>query len=161
MSDSTKNLIAATVTIVQMNRDGLQTTLLDLLASNPSIILKALDMQPSFYKVVLSEYTNNKVNLIKGFREETGAGLADSKAWSEGETYNGCPSGTFKRGMSRADADALAAKMNHQATNAYTAANGYQYSPTGIKVKVVRDTENHDYASLVSWTLNKPNTTCP
>lgn len=156
MSTATKTLIAATVKITKMDSDQMQTALLEILASNPSIILKVLDVAtPSnTYKVVLNSKTANKIGLIKCFREVTGAGLADSKGWSEGNTYRGLPSGTFKNGLTREEADHLANEMNHRASSTHTS-NGYTSSPTGIAVKVVRDSEPHDYRALVGWVVDK------
>lgn len=156
MSNSTKTLIAATVAVTKMDREALQTALLDILASNPSVVLKVLDVTVPFttYKVVLASKTTNKIGLIKTFREATGAGLADSKCWSEGNTYNGLPSGTFKKGLTREEADRFAAEMNHKATNCHSQ-NGYNSSPTGIAVAVVRDSDPYDYRALVGWVVDK------
>lgn len=156
MSLATKTLIAATVKITQMGSDQMQTALLEILASNPSIIYNVLGINApaTTYKVVLDAQTNNKIGLIKTFREVNGAGLADAKNWTEGNTYHGLPSGTFKMGMTRDDADLLAAALNRNATETHNS-QGYPISPTGIKVKVMKDTEHHDYRSLVNWTVDK------
>jgi ribosomal protein L7/L12 len=156
MSTATKTLIAATVAVTEMDRTQMQTTLLEILASNPSIVFKVLNITApnSTFKIVLTSFTNNKIGLIKMFREIAGAGLADAKNWSEGNTYHGLPSGTFKKGMTREEADNLAAVWNERATNGY-ASNGYQSSATGLKVKVISDTEQHNYRELVSWAVDK------
>lgn len=156
MSKTTKTLITTAVAISQMDRDQMQTALLNILASNPSIIFNVLNIAPahSTFKVVLASNTTNKIGLIKTFREVTGAGLADAKNWSEGNTFHGLPSGTFKQGMTREEADRLASEMNSKANNSYYA-NGYNMSPTGITVKVIRDTDYHDYRALVSWQVDK------
>lgn len=156
MSKTTKTLIAATVAITEMDRNQMQSVLLDILASNPSVIFGAMNIAApaTTFKVVLDSYTNNKISIIKMFREATGAGLADSKAWCEGETYEGRPAGAFAVGLTREEADRITADMNHKATNQYVS-NGYSQSPTGLKVKVVRDTDSHDYRSLVSWAVDK------
>lgn len=142
MSTATKTLIAATVKITKMDSDQMQTALLEILASNPSIILKVLDVATTSttYKVVLNSPTNNKIGLIKCFRQVNGSGLADAKNWSEGNTYHGLPSGTFRKGLTREEADRLANEMNHM---------------EGFTVKVARDSEPHDYRALVGWVVDK------
>jgi ribosomal protein L7/L12 len=153
MSTATKTLIATTVKITGLSRDSLQNLLLDILASNPSVVYTAMEVDTTLetlYKVVLAEPTTSKINLIKLFREVAGFGLADSKAWSEGKTMGACDAGTFKRSMSKHDADALANEINYRATTEHVH-NGYTASPTGIKVKVIKDAAFHDYRSLVNW----------
>ncbi len=153
MSNATKTLIATTVKITGLSRDSLQNLLLDILASNPTVVYTAMSVDsdsPFTYKVVLAEPTTSKIGIIKLFREVAGFGLADSKAWSEGKTQGACDAGTFKRSMSKHDADALASEINWRATNEHLH-NGYTASPTGIKVKVIKDSAHHDYRSLVNW----------
>jgi ribosomal protein L7/L12 len=156
LSTATKTLIATTVKITGMSRDTLQNLLLDILSSNPTVIYTAMDVDTTpkgtLYKVVLGSPTTNKISLIKAFRNVAGAGLADSKNWSEGETYEGCDAGTFKRFLTREEADRLAAELNSIAVNSYQS-NGFSQSPTGITVKVIKDSEFHDYRSLVNWTV--------
>ena len=155
MSLATKSLIACTVAIAKMDADKLQEVLLDILSSNPSIVLNALiPITAPTFKIVLDRHTTNKIGIIKAFREINGAGLANSKDWSEGMTYGGCPAGTFKVGMTREEADRLAAEINHNGENNHMS-SGYSMSATGIKVKVLRDTDQHDYRSLVTWTVEK------
>lgn len=158
MSIATRNIITATAAIVKMDADARETLLLTILESNPAPVLAAMkingvtfgDATTGTFKVVLAAPTTSKIGIIKLFREVAGFGLADSKAWSEGKTMGACDAGTFKRFMSKHDADALAHDLNYRATTEHVN-NGYTASPTGIKVKVIKDSAHHDYRSLVNW----------
>jgi ribosomal protein L7/L12 len=146
MSDTTKTLIATTVAIVGMTRDEIQTVLLDILASNPSIVQKAMNIAPAntFFKVVCDGKQTNKIGLIKEFRTINGAGLADSKMWSEGKTYNGLEAGVFARDLTREQADQLASEINQRAKFGGSH-NGFQFAATDIRAKVVKMSDPTDY----------------
>ena len=64
------------------------------------------------FKVVVTDRGMNKINLIKCFRKVRGAGLANSKAWSEGQPYMQWPSGVFGFDLTRFQADELLATIN-------------------------------------------------
>jgi hypothetical protein len=75
--------------------------------------LRALEIGTvqKLFKVVVTDRGVNKINLIKCFREVRGAGLADSKAWSEGQPYMQWPSGVFGFDLTRFQADELIATI--------------------------------------------------
>jgi large subunit ribosomal protein L7/L12 len=162
MSLATRNLITATAAIVKMDADARETLLLTILESNPSAVITAMkangvrfgDEDKTTYKVVLDGFTANKIGLIKAFREIQGAGLADAKYWTEGETINNCPSGVFKVGMSHDEAKNLATKINHAGANPHMHYD-VMLSATGIKAKVMKDTDLYFYKNFVSWTVEK------
>lgn len=100
-----------------------------LLETNPTIVLRALEIGTAqkLFKVVVTDRGVNKINLIKCFREVRGAGLADSKAWSEGQPYMQWPSGVFGFDLTRFQADELLATINRN--NCYS----------GFKVGIVEN----------------------
>lgn len=143
MSLFTKNIIQATSKIHQMTFDDMQNMLLKVLENNPSVIFNALDINNTkpdeLFKVVLSSLTDNKISLIKAFREITGAGLAEAKHWSEGKTYNGLPSGVFGHNMTHKVALALLNKIT--------------YSNSMFDVTIVRNGDPYEYSSFAKWKL--------
>lgn len=104
-----KNIILATLKIRDMDISQKQEVILKLLETNPTIVLRALEIGTvqKLFKVVVTDRGVNKINLIKCFREVRGAGLADSKAWSEGQPYMQWPSGVFGFDLTRFQADEL------------------------------------------------------
>lgn len=125
-----KNIIAATLKIHDMSPHEAFEKLLGLLDSHPTIILRALEIgvpaaPPKLYKVVLINHGINKINVIKTFREIVGAGLADAKNWSEGQTVYDRPSGVFGEKLTKEDADRLLARVNQSLT------------PAGVKAEIV------------------------
>lgn len=117
MSLATRMIITATAAIVKMTADDRETLLLSILESNPTAVIKAMkdngvsfgDEAKANWSVVVDSHGTNKIHLIKMFREETGAGLADSKYWSEGTTYE-CggktlAGGVIHTGLTKAEAE--------------------------------------------------------
>jgi ribosomal protein L7/L12 len=102
-------IIDATTRINNMDVEDARSILLKLLASKPSVILGSLatEVACSTFKVVVTALNgeDRRINCIKVFREVSGFGLADSKAWTEGHTLKvygtneDLPSGTFRTGM--------------------------------------------------------------
>lgn len=148
MSLFTKNIIQATSKIHQMTFDDMQNMLLKVLENNPSVIFNALDINNTkpdeLFKVVLSSLTDNKISLIKAFREITGAGLAEAKHWSEGKTYNGLPSGVFGNNLTNDNAIALRDKIIK-----YVNCNSFV-------VNIIKNDNRYDkfeYRSYITWKL--------
>lgn len=73
-------------------------------AAAPAAAAAAADEQTEF-DVILASAGEKKVNVIKVVREITGEGLKEAKAM-----VDGAPA-TIKEGVSKADADALKAKL--------------------------------------------------
>lgn len=70
----------------------------------PKVVKNVIDNKR--YKVVVhSPPMSNKINLIKLFRENTGAGLAEAKAWTEGTSYLGYPAGVFAKDLPKNEAE--------------------------------------------------------
>lgn len=109
-----KNIIEATLKVHDLDILQKQEIILKLLETNPTIVLRALEIgtEKKLFKVVVTDRGVNKINLIKCFREIRGAGLADSKAWSEGQSYMQWPSGVFGFDLTRFQADELLATIN-------------------------------------------------
>jgi len=105
------NIIIATEKVIDLDSDGRRKLLLTLLATNPTMVLRALEVgvPAKLWKVAITDRNNsqNKINVIKTFREVTGNGLADSKAWAEGQTITDRPSGVFAHSLNREAADEL------------------------------------------------------
>ena len=97
--------------VIDLDSDGRRKLLLTLLATNPTMVLRALEVgvPVKLWKVAITDRNNsqNKINVIKTFREVTGNGLADSKAWAEGQTITDRPSGVFAHSLNREAADEL------------------------------------------------------
>jgi hypothetical protein len=115
------NVILATEKIVDMGESARRKLLLTILGTNPTIVLRALDIGTpvKLFKVVLINHGVNKINVIKAFREIVGAGLAglaDSKMWAEGMSYmyngNVLPSGVFGHLLTKEAADELLERVN-------------------------------------------------
>jgi ribosomal protein L7/L12 len=104
-----KNIILATLKIRDMDISQKQEVILKLLETNPTIVLRALEISAvqKLFKVVVTDRGYDKLTLIKCFREIRGAGLADAKAWSEGQPFMEWPSGVFGFDMTRFQADKL------------------------------------------------------
>lgn len=109
-----KNIIEATLKVHDMDILQKQEIILKLLETNPTIVLRAMEIgtEQKLFKVVVTDRGVNKINLIKCFREIRGAGLADSKAWAEGQTFMQWPSGVFGFDLTRFQADELLATIN-------------------------------------------------
>jgi ribosomal protein L7/L12 len=113
MSKFNRLIITATAAICKMSADDRETVLLLILESNPTACLNAMklnkvsfgDEAKPVWNVVVGEKGVNKINIIKMFREETGAGLADAKYWSEGTAYNGREGGVIHKGLSKPEAE--------------------------------------------------------
>jgi ribosomal protein L7/L12 len=131
MSRATRNLVNAAIHISNLQENYLRDVLQNLLASNPSIVLSALETKgftfekaekktpekktPMFsdstYKIVLTNY-NRRMPLIKFVRETLGLGLGEAKAWSEGGSLKipvehhmeTLPAGVFFQGLTYNDA---------------------------------------------------------
>ncbi len=150
-SPSNKNLITAAVAIVKMDSDARETLLLMILEKNPTACITAMSENgvtfgdkinnKATYKVVVTAKSTNKIALIKLFREQTGAGLADSKYWTEGIDYKRLggmvlPAGVFANGLpSKEMATEIADRINSN-TN-------------GIRVIVMND--ETPYAADTNW----------
>jgi hypothetical protein len=93
------NVIDCAFKISGLSDSEARAALCDLLASNPSIVLKHFNLDKKktkttipaqepekLYKVVICQGGNNKINLIKFVRELLGLGLADAKGWVEGKS---------------------------------------------------------------------------
>jgi len=128
-----------------MNSDSIEALALKLLETNPTIVLRALEIgtPPMLWKVAIVDRNNspNKINVIKTFREVTGHGLADSKAWSEGQTVGGFPSGVFGHGL------------NHEAANELWKSVTKSLGNLGIKVEVV---SNETIIPALPYTWSEP-----
>jgi ribosomal protein L7/L12 len=124
-----KNIITAALKISKMNSDSIEALALKLLETNPTIVLRALEIgvPEVLWKVAIVDRNNcrEKINVIKTFREVTGYRLADAKAWSEGHTVGDFPSGVFGLGLNREAADELWKRVTMSLGN------------LGIKVEVV------------------------
>jgi ribosomal protein L7/L12 len=155
MSNITKTIIAATVQIIDMDKDQLQTHLLEILSSNPSIVLQALGVKSPakspahiIFKVVVDQVgANCKIPLIKMFRQVSGCGLADAKDWVEGAERMGFQSGVLGQNMSRYEADYLANDLNRKAKGGYTI-GGYDNTPFPATFKVIPHGEEYQFTAL-------------
>jgi ribosomal protein L7/L12 len=140
-----KNIIAAALKISKMNSESIEALALKLLDTNPTIVLRALEIgvPEVLWKVAIVDRNNcqNKINVIKAFREITGHGLADSKAWSEGQTVGGFPSGVFGHGLNREAANELWKRVTMHLSN------------LGIKVEVV---SNETVIPALPYTWSEP-----
>jgi ribosomal protein L7/L12 len=146
MSTATRNLITATAAIVKMDADTRETLLLTILESNPTAVITAMksnditfgDEAKSAWHVVVEDKGTNKIHLIKMFREETGAGLADAKYWSEGQTYTdgsgSRPAGVIHTGLTRDVAESKAQDIMDRRS-----------CGTNFRVKVVNSIANYRY----------------
>jgi ribosomal protein L7/L12 len=146
MSLATKNLITAAAAICKMDNDARETLLLTILESNPTAVITAMkgngitfgeDAKPNWH-VVVEDKGTGKIQLIKMFREEVGAGLADAKYWSEGTTYKDGswdrPAGVIHVNLTRDQAESKAqAIMDHRSVG------------TNFRVKVVNSLANYRY----------------
>lgn len=128
------NIIEATLKVHDLDILQKQEIILKLLETNPTIVLRALEIgtEKKLFKVVVTDRGVNKINLIKCFREIRGAGLADSKAWSEGQSYMQWPSGVFGFDLTRFQADELLATINRN--NCYS----------GFKVGIVENDAKYE-----------------
>jgi ribosomal protein L7/L12 len=117
------NVIAATEKIIELHDSEKRKLLMSILASSPTIMLRALDIGPArqLFKVVLIKYGMNKINVIKSFREVCGVGLADAKDWAEGKTVHDKPSGVFGEKLPREDAEKLLKWVNTSLNGSATA----------------------------------------
>jgi ribosomal protein L7/L12 len=142
MSRATRNLVNAAIHISNLQENYLRDVLQNLLASNPSIVLNALETKgftfekvekkaekktpekntPMLYKIVLTNY-NRRMSLIKFVREALGVGLAEAKAWTEGVALRGLnvldsmeilPAGVFYHGLTYNDAKTRLREMQGQ-----------------------------------------------
>jgi ribosomal protein L7/L12 len=113
-------IIIATEKIVDMGSDEKRKLLLTLLGTNPATVLRAMGVDTKaaspnqLYKVAITDLNgeNRKINVIRCVREITGYGLADSKAWSEGQNMGeGFPSGVFGHHMTLDAAKQLLEKV--------------------------------------------------
>jgi len=124
-----KSIIIATEKVIDLDSDARRKLILKLLETNPTIVLRALEIgEPEhLWKVAIVDRNNcqNKINVIKAFREVTGNGLADSKAWAEGQMIDGKPSGVFGHSLNREAANELWKRVTMHLSN------------LGIKVEVV------------------------
>lgn len=129
-----KNIIKATLNIHIMDIVQKQEILLKLLETNPTIVLRALEIGTvqKLFKVVVTDRGVNKINLIRCFREIRYAGLAEAKAWSEGQPYMQWPSGVFGFDLTRFQADELLATINRN--NCYS----------GFKVGIVENDAKYE-----------------
>jgi len=109
MNVTRNNIILATEKIIDLDAQERRKLLLTLLGTNPTLVLRALEIGTAvkLFKVIVTDKGVNKINLIKCFRQIRGAGLADSKAWAEGESFGQWPSGVFGFDLTRFQADTL------------------------------------------------------
>jgi ribosomal protein L7/L12 len=108
MSHNAARILFAINTIRAMNLADAHAALEKLLVTAPTATLrvcgvdvpvvrrnendphsKVADTNPQTFRVVIHDVSNNKIQLIKLFREETGARLAEAKDWCEGKFYSG------------------------------------------------------------------------
>lgn len=138
MSQINRNLINAARTIIGMTSSDMTDLILAILADNPSVVYRHMNLNTTF-KVVFSHPKVStdpyKIPLIKEFRSLTGAFLADAKHWTEGKPYtlpNGVvlEPGVFRFGMTHTDATNLAYELNKQ---------------NSFVVKVMPDNEPYTY----------------
>lgn len=149
MSRATRNLVNASISITNMQENYLRDILQNILASNPSIVLKAmetkgfhfektekktitelLEKKDKTYKVVLTDYTG-RMSLIKFVRETLGFGLGESKAWTENKSE--CPGGVFYSGLTHFDAKSRLREMNEHISR-----KGYN-----IQIAIMGDSESY------------------
>lgn len=135
-----KNIINSTLKINDMSVDQKQELLLMLLDSNPTIVIRALDIDDApplsvtpttaLWKVAITDRNNSacKINIIKAFRVVTGSGLGEAKSWSEGQTIMDRPSGVFGHSLNREEANELLRRVKQDLG-----------SSTGIVVDVIRN----------------------
>jgi ribosomal protein L7/L12 len=120
MNITRQTIIVATAAISKMNSEDRENLLYDILNMRPTAVINAMkadginfgdptiNAKPGqLFKVAITDLNgeNRKINVIKTFREMTGNGLADSKAWSEGSAVgysddNMLPSGVFGHRLS-------------------------------------------------------------
>lgn len=89
MSMKSHDVIAIYQTIEKLNEAKAKELLLKILVSNPATIKKHLCStlpqvtihKPELYKVVIQPTGNNVIPLVKLYRQITGYGLAECKAW--------------------------------------------------------------------------------
>ena len=141
-----KNIIIATEKVIDLDESEKRKLLLTLLETNPTCVLRALDIggDPKpipLYKVVLFNRGPNKINVIKTFREIFGAGLADAKDWAEGKTVYALPSGVFGEKLNKVDADILLKRVN------------LSLMPGGVKAEIVPQ-ETTVAPFPVTWNTN-------
>lgn len=152
MSLITRKLITATAAIVKMRGDERETLLLTILESNPSAVITAMkangvtfgDEAKPAWNVVVNQRGTNKIHLIKMFREETGAGLADAKYWSEGTAYacgnlKTLEGGIIHKDLTKPEADRKALEIITSNPNG------------GFTVKVVRADAPYHYERWVPY----------
>jgi ribosomal protein L7/L12 len=147
MSLATRSLITACAAIVKMTADARETLLLTILESNPSAVITAMkangvtfgDEAKPAWNVVVSVRGGNKIGLIKMFREETGAGLAEAKEWSEGKPYCGREGGIIHKDLTKPEADRKALEITTRNCNG------------GFSVKVVRADAPYHYERWVPY----------
>jgi ribosomal protein L7/L12 len=119
-----------------MSVESARQVLLDILASNPSVVYKGMGVYKSetLFKVVLEApiHYYEKMDLIRMFRFITKAGLVEAKAWTEGKPYGDIPSGVIAQNLTRSQADRIATEINKTEIHSPIGVAG-----TSIRVKVV------------------------
>lgn len=126
-------LIAADIAILTV--DEARSALLKALAEDPAVIAKVMDKHnpmsdgdSRLYDVVVESHGGNKIQLIKLFRELSGYGLSESKAWSEGVTQGTYRGGVFKSGCVRSQPEKYMKDIHDMSTR-----NGYPIHAKLIK----------------------------
>jgi large subunit ribosomal protein L7/L12 len=72
-----------------------------MMAAAPGAAPAAAAEEQTEFKVIMTSFGDNKINVIKVIRTITGLGLSEAKAMVEGVPVN------VKEGVSKADADAI------------------------------------------------------
>lgn len=145
MSRATRNLINASIHISNLQENYLRDILQNLLASNPSIVLKAIETKGfhfektekktitellvkkdekkvETYKVVLTDYDKtHRINLIKFVRQYFGYSLVESKRWTDGQSVNGKQAGVFYTGLTASEATIRVEEIRAALRNIYYA----------------------------------------
>jgi ribosomal protein L7/L12 len=141
-----QHIINATLKISQMDSGEKQRVLLELLNSNPTIILRALGIgiSPHFskdgrFKVVITAKGNDKISLIRCVRCTMGWSLLDAKNWAEGIPSGGNTPGVIKGGLSYEDARELLDKFN-----------GHMETINNFAAEVVPNTKEYVFNSFGS-----------
>lgn len=155
-SPSTKNVITAAVAIVKMSDDARETLLLTILEKNPTACITAMaesgitfgdkiNSKATYKVVVTSAPMDRKIAVIKMFRSANGAGLAESKGWSEGLSFGDLPSGVIFKGLTMQAAEAKLALLK-----APKDSMGYTNNIDGINLAILRDDAPYDGLKMVN-----------
>ncbi len=92
------NIINDAATLTKVNEAELRRIMFKVLEKHPDTVHRLLNpttvltKNPTgLFRVVIMDMGPNKIQVIKFYRELTGAGLAEAKVWSEGKPYSYAP----------------------------------------------------------------------